>query len=113
MVRDIDELLKKSEKVLPSEELFVDAVRDLMKDEIKSYLKDKLRENPHLREEIRAAMLQYVEAKVKESEAMTRLIKAYAELGILTLPPELREEIIKSMYRTFQKEIDEIIEKTL
>jgi len=113
MIRDIETLLKKSEGLLPSEELFLEAVRDLMKDEIKSYLREKLNENPKIKEEIRGAMLAYVEAKVKETEALTKLVKAYAELGIITLPPELREEIIKSMYETFQKEIDQIIEKTL
>ncbi len=113
MIRNIEELIKKSEGLLPSEDLFMEAVRDLMKDEIKSYLRDKLEKNPKIREEIRDAMLGYVEAKVKESEAITKLIKAYAELGVITLPPELREEIIKSMYETFQEEIDQIIEKTL
>ncbi len=113
MIRDIDSLIKKSNKLLPSEDLFFDAMHDFMKDEIKLYMREKLNENPEIRERIREAMIEYVEAKVKESEAMAKLVKAYAELGIITLPPELREEIIKSMYGTFQEEIDEIIEKTL
>ncbi len=113
MIKDIDTLIKKSEEVLPSEELFIEAVRDLMKDEIKSYLKEKMKENPEIKEAIREAMLGYVAAKVKESESMTRLIKAFAELGVITLPPEMREEITKSVYEMFKKEIDEVIEKTI
>jgi len=113
MIRDLESLVKKSDKVLPSEDLFLEAIHDFMKDEIKLYMREKLNENPEIRDTIRASMLEYVEAKVKESEAIAKIMKAYAELGILTLPQELREEIVKSMYGTFQKEIDEIIEKTI
>lgn len=113
MIKDIDAMIKKSEEVLPSEELFIEAVRDLMKDQIKEYLKEKLEKNPKIKDAIREAMLGYVAAKVKESEAMTKLVKAFAELGVITLPPEMREELVKSMYETFKKEIDEIIEKTI
>ncbi len=113
MIEDIEELIKKSEKVLPSEDLFIEALRDVMKDEIKEYLKEKLKKNPRLKNEIRDAILTYLEAKIKESEAITKLLKSYAELGIITLPPSLREDLFKSIYVTFKKEIDEIIEKTL
>ncbi len=113
MIENIEEIIKKSERVLPSEELFIEALRDFMKDEIKEYLKEKLRENPKLKNEIRDAILTYLEAKVKESEAVTKLLRSYAELGIITLPPELKEEIFTSIYKTFKKEIDEIIEKTI
>ena len=113
MIEDIEEIIKKSEKVLPSEDLFMDALRDIMKDEIKEYLREKLRENPKLKNDIREAILTYLEAKVKESEAITKLLRSHAELGIITLPPQLREEVFTTIYKTFKKEIDEIIEKTL
>ncbi len=113
MMGDIEELIKKSEKVLPSEDLFIEALREIMKDEIKEYLKEKLEENPRVKSEIRSAIITYLEAKIKESEAITKLVKSYAELGIITLPPALKEEVFKSIYTTFKKEIDEIIEKTL
>ncbi|NPA75009.1 MAG: hypothetical protein GXO25_02870 [Euryarchaeota archaeon] len=113
MIKDVENLIKKSEEILPSEELFIDAVRDLMKDEIKEYLKEQMKENPQIKENIRKGMLLYIEAKIKESEAVTVLMKALGELGVLTLPPEMRQEILGTMYSTFKKEIDEIIEKTI
>ena len=113
MIKDVDKLIKKSEEILPSEELFLDAVRDLMKDEIKEYLREQMKENPEIKDDLRNAMLMYVEAKVKESESMTILLKTMGKLGILTLPPEMKDEIISTMYSSFKKEIDEIIEKTL
>ena len=113
MIEDLEELLKKSERIMPSEELFIEAVRDLMKDEIKSYLKEKMEENPRIKEVLKEAMLDYVEAKVKESESITKLTKALAELGVITLPPEIKEKIISMLSSTFKKEIDEILEKTL
>ncbi len=113
MIKNLDELVKKGERVLPSEELFLDAIRDLMKDEIKEYIKEKMDENPHIKKEIREAMLIYMDAKVKEAEALTKLTKAIGELGIVALPPKSKQEIVEYIYRTFKKEIDEIIEKTL
>ncbi len=113
MIRDMDKLIKKSEELLPSEELFMEAVREMMKDQIKNYLKQKMNENPKIRDAIREAMLDYVAAKVKESEAIAKLVKAYAQLGIMTLPSDMKSEIISTLYSTFKDEIDEVIEKTI
>lgn len=113
MMENIEELIKKSEKILPSEDLFIEAIRDLMKDEIKSYLREKMKENPQIREIMKEAMLDYIDAKIKESESVTKITKALGELGVITLPPEIKEKIIQTIYGTFKKEIDEILEKTL
>ncbi len=113
MIKDIESLVKKSEELLPSEELFIEAMRDLIKDEIKEYLREQMKKNPEVKEEIHRGMMMYIEAKVKESEAETVLIKALSELGVLSLPPEMREKIMSTMYQTFKKEIDELIERTI
>jgi len=113
MIRDVEELIKESEKVLPSEDLLIEAVRDIMKEEIKEYIREKMKENPKIKEEIREAMLLYLHAKVKEVEAATLMTKALGELGIISLPPETKKELISSIYKMFQKEIDEMLEKTL
>ncbi|MCD6371040.1 MAG: hypothetical protein J7L63_06070 [Thermoplasmata archaeon] len=113
MIENIEELIKKAEKILPDEDLFLEVIRDLIKDEIKSYLKDRIEKNPEIRKELREAILKYVNAKVMEAESSTILLKALGELGIITLPPEIKKDIISHFYKTFQKEIDEILEKTL
>ncbi len=113
MVTNMEEILKETEKILPSEEMIVEAMRDIMKDELKEYIRQKMEENPKIKEEIKVAMLTYISAKVKEIEATTRLTKALGELGIISLPPDVKRELINNMYQIFQKEIDEILEKTL
>ncbi len=113
MIKDVEELIKESEKVLPSEDLLIEAVRDIMKEEIKEYIREKMKKNPEIKDEIRKAMLLYIGAKVKEIEAATLMSKALGELGIISLPPEIKKEFISNMYKMFQKEIDEMLEKTL
>jgi hypothetical protein len=113
MIKDVEELIKESEKILPSEDLLIEAVRDIMKEEIKEYIREKMEENPKIKEEIREAMLVYINAKVKEVEAATLMTKALGELGIISLPPETKKELISNIYKIFQKEIDEMLEKTL
>lgn len=113
MVKSVDEIIKETERVLPSEDLMLEAIRDLMKDEIKEYIKEKMEENPEIKENMRKSMLLYIEAKMKEVEAMTLMTKSMGELGVISLPPEMKKEFLESMYRMFQKEIDELIDKTI
>ncbi|MGC8663411.1 MAG: hypothetical protein ACP5SF_02550 [Thermoplasmata archaeon] len=110
---DINEILKMMEKSLPDETLFADVIRDLVKDEIESTLKDKLNKNPEIKNELRAAVLEYIEAKFKEISATTKFTEAVAKLGIVSLPSEMKDEFLKTFLSTFQKEISEAIEKTL
>lgn len=110
---DINEILSTLEKALPDEALFAEVLRDLVKDEMKSYLKDKLDKNPEVKKELRDAIIEYSQAKLLEVTAATKFSKAVAKLGIISIPSEIREEVIKSMISTFQKEITEAIDKTL
>ncbi len=113
MTRSVENIIKDSEKILPSEELLMEALRDIMKDEVKAYIREKMEEKPEIKESMRKSMLLYIEAKMKEVEAVTLMSKAMGELGLVSLPPEMKKEFIESMYKIFQKEIDEIIEKTV
>ncbi len=113
MVRNIEMLLKDTEKIMPSEDMMLEVLRDLMKDQMKEYIKEKMDENPKIKEEMKEAMMMYINAKVKEIEAATLLTKALGELGVISLPPDVKKEFISNLYQMFQKEIDEIMEKTL
>ncbi len=113
MVKNVEMLLKETEKIMPSEDMMVEVLRDLMKDQIKEYIKEKMDENPKIKEEMREAMITYINAKVKEFEAATLLTKALGELGVISLPPDVKKEFISNIYEMFQKEINDIIEKTL
>ncbi len=113
MTNDVERLLKETEKIMPSEDMVFEVLRDFMKDEMKDYIKNKMKDNPKIEKDMRDAMMMYVNAKIKELEATTLLTKAIGELGIILLPPDIKKEFISSIYKTFQKEIEELVEKTL
>lgn len=90
----------------------MEAMRDLVKDEIKKYVKSKLDASPALKQEIKKAVEELMEAKVKEGYALVKLAKAGMKLGLELVPPRLREEFSKDLIAMFQKEIGEMFEKT-
>lgn len=106
-------LLKDVASLIDREDILIDAFKDLIKDEIKSYIKAKLDADPALRREIKEAVGEYLEAKVNEGYAALKLTKAGAKLGLNLVPPHLRSKISKEFLGLFEKELTEIIEKTL
>jgi len=95
--------------VLSSEELIVEVARELVKDEIKRIIKQKLETNPALRQEFRDAIGMYFEAKIKEAYAGIKLAKSSAKLGLDLIPDHLRDQMSKEL----QQELIKIVEKTL
>ncbi len=111
---DIIELaLKQTRGLLQPEDIVVEAVRDMVKDEIKRYVRDKLEARPELKEEMKVAVSDLMEAKIKEATAMVKMAKAGAKLGLELVPPHLREEVTKDLISVFEKEINVLMEKTL
>ena len=109
----LEDILQKTESVLPSEEMFIEALRDLIKDEIKNYIKERMDENPEIKKEIRDAILEYIGAKVKETAAMTKIAKSSAKLAATSIPEELKDDVISAVMNTFKGEIDDFLKKTL
>jgi Ribonuclease G/E len=105
--------LKQTKGLLHSEDILVEAVRDLVKDEIKRYVREKLEGRPELKEELKAAVAEMMEAKIKEAAALVKMAKAGAKLGLELVPPHLREEVTKDLVGMFEKEISVLMEKTL
>jgi hypothetical protein len=95
--------------VLGGEELIVDVARDLVKDEIKRIIREKLEASPELRQEFKDAIGMYFEAKIKEAYAGIKLAKSSAKLGLELIPENLRDEMSKEL----QKELSKLVEKTL
>jgi hypothetical protein len=79
--------------LIGSEELIIEIARELVKDEIKRIIREKLNADPELRKEFKDAVGMYFEAKVKE---------AYA-------PEHMRDEMSKEL----QQELIKIVEKTM
>ena len=54
----------------------------------------------------------FLESKFKEYDAMARMAKVTAEIGLITAPPSIKDEAVSEFMSTFKREIEEIIRKT-
>jgi hypothetical protein len=104
-------LVKSAVGVSGTEDLLIEAFRDLVKDEIKKHVRAKIDSNPELREEIKSAVKELVEAKVKESIALLKIAKAGAKLGLEMVPEEMRAQFMRDLVSMFEKEMGAIFEK--
>jgi len=107
---DIESLLKTTLSI-NTEELLLEAMRDLVKDEIKRYVRQKFDENPYLKTEAKKIIGDLVECKMKETYVMMRLGKLTAELGVKMVPEDMREEMEKDLANLLEKEVSRLIEK--
>lgn len=99
--------------MLPSEELYMEAVREIVKDMIKEYIKRRISNSEELKKDITDAIEGYIEGKVKEYDAMAKMAKVTAKIGLMSAPENVKEEVEKDFLQMFRKEIEEIISKTL
>jgi len=95
--------------IIGGEELMLEVGRELIKDELKDRLREKLDNDPELKQEFKDAIGMYFEAKVKEMYANMKLAKASAKLGIDLMPEPLK----KDFTRELEKELGSIIEKII
>jgi len=109
----IEDMLSESTEMLHTENLVVEALRDMVKDEVKKYIRKRLDENPELKNEMKAAVEELMEAKIKEGYALMKLAKAGVKLGMELVPPKMREEFSKDLVSIIQKEIGGFMERTL
>ena len=108
----LEPFIKASGSVLRTEDLVIEAVRDLIKDEIKRYIRGKLDANPDLKNEVKSAVSDYFEAKVKEGYALVKIAKCGAKLGLELVPEKLRGELAEELVSIFEKEIGAVIDRT-
>jgi len=109
----VEKALSETTDMVRAENLVIDAVKDLVRDEVKKYIKGKLDDNPELKKEFKAAVQELMEAKIREGYAMVKLAKAGVKLGLEMVPPKMRDEFSRDFVSMFQKEIGEILDKTL
>lgn len=108
----ISSLVKSTKTMLSSETLLVEAVQELVKDEVKRHIRQKLDATPELREELKKAVEELVEAKVHEAYAILKIGKVGAKLGIELVPPKLRKEIGQEIASMFEKEVGRMLDQT-
>jgi len=109
----LSSLVKESSTLINTSDLIVEVFKDLAKDEMKTRIRDEVEKNPELKAEIKAAVKMYMDAKVKEMAAGLRLAKCAARLGLDMMPDDVRENMIRDLIGTFEREINVIIEKAL
>lgn len=99
-------------EIMPQKDILIEAFHDLVKDEIKRYIKQKIDEDPELKKEIKDAVTLYLSAKLKEIHATLKLAKAGTKLGLNLIPAQIKDEMSKELVSLFEKEISELMEKT-
>jgi len=108
----IGSLVKGTKTMLSSETLLVEAIQDLVKDEVKRAMRAKLDANPELKEELKNAVQELLEAKVHEAYAVLKIGKCGAKLGIEMVPPKLRQEIGRELASILEKEVNRMLEQS-
>ncbi|HID71224.1 MAG TPA: hypothetical protein EYP29_00580 [Thermoplasmata archaeon] len=116
-MKEIENILLKtiSKEVLPilnTENLIVEAVHSLIKDEIKRYIRAKLYADEKLKKELKETVELYVEAKFKEVYYAMKMAKTGAKLGLNLIPEKLKTQISEEITRILEKEVGQILEKS-
>ncbi len=109
----VKEIMKNTGSTLQIENLMMESFRDILKDEIKSRMQESLERNTDIRRDISEAIDILMEARLKEALALMKLAKASTKLGVESTPPDVRSEMIRSFTALFEKELGELLEKTL
>lgn len=109
----VSQALKGSTDLLGNEELIVEAMRDLIKEEIRRKMREELDKNPELREELKDAVRLYFEARVNQAYASLKFVKASAKLGVQMLPDEMRAELGREIGSLLEKEVAALLEKAM
>lgn len=108
----VSAVLKSTKSMLQSETLIVEAVQDLVRDEVKRHIREKLEADPELRAELKRAVESLIEAKAREAYALLRIGKCGAKLGIALVPENMRKEIGHELANLFEKEVSRMLEQS-
>ena len=99
--------------LMSTEDLVIEAFRDLVKDEIKTYIREKVETDAELKEELKDAISYYFNAKARSLYAELKASRAAARLGLRILPDELQGEVGEALVGLFEKELGNLLEKAL
>ena len=100
-------------ELMATEDILLEAVRDLVKDEIKTYIREKVESDAELKEELKDAISYYFNAKARSLYAELKASRAAARLGLRILPDELQGEVGEALVGLFEKELGNLLEKAL
>lgn len=106
----VGSLLRSTLGIAHTEDLIVEAVRDLVKDEVKRYVRERLEERPALKEELKSGIASLLEAKVREASALLLIAKSAAKLGVELVPAHLRQEVARELVEALERDIATVLE---
>ncbi|MGA7861374.1 MAG: hypothetical protein WCB19_05905 [Thermoplasmata archaeon] len=109
----ITTLLKSSRDLLRPEEIVREAIRDVVKDEIRHHLEKTLKDDPKLAHDLRDGVRALLEARAMEYAALLRVGALTARLGLAAVPPEIRSKLTSEVVELFSRELGQIVEKSL
>jgi hypothetical protein len=107
----VTRLSRESLKLMDTESIFVQAMQDIVKDEIKKRIMARIDKDPALKEQIKIAIEDLIEARIKEGYAMMRLGKIAARVGLEMIPADLKEDVTREFTSILEREISEIFQK--
>ncbi len=109
----IDLLINSSKQLFTPEKLVADVAMDIIKDEVRHHLEQKIKQDPVLAKEIKEAVKELLEARALEYSALIRLTATIARLGIVAVPEEMKIRFAREMASLVGREIGAVMEKTL
>ena len=98
---------------IQTEDLVLDSFKDLVKDELKTYIRAKIDEDEELKAEIKDAVKYYFNAKARSLYAELKASHAAAKLGMSLLPDEIRDEASGALVSLFERELGEVLERVI
>lgn len=116
LMTDLDSLAANPSKlidILDAEELIIEAFRDMVKDELKTHIRETLDDNPELRKEVKDAVGRYFEAKVMQTMALLALGRAGTKVSLEALPDHLKGQVGKDLADAIEKDLTAVLEKSL
>ena len=88
--------------LMSTEDLVIEAFRDLVKDELKSHIRSKVDEDPELKAEIKEAVAYYFHTKARTIYAELKATRAATRLGLRLLPDDLQGESQNTLVNRFE-----------
>jgi len=99
--------------LLSTEDLVIEAFRDLVKDELKAHVRAKVDADPELKAEIKEAVTYYFHSKARSIYAELKATRAATRLGLRLLPDDIQGEVGNALVALFEKELGDLLEKAL
>lgn len=100
-------------ELVTTEDLVLEAVRDLVKDELKNHIKGRIDRDPDLKDELREAVQYFFNAKARSLYAELKATRSAARLGVALLPDDLQEDFSSALVTLFEKELVTMLDRAL